>query len=160
MVNWVNCGSILIMLVFLGVFLPRRLQRRFGVYLRKREKQIVAVAHSESVPTYSQGVVVPVFADEKGETHLEPRDRIFNWYRLIARLIQTITKALLGPQQTLREFARESGKILGPAAKYFIELTMMVEKLLYSRYKPTEEDADKSKQLSNDVEEGLKGEGI
>jgi hypothetical protein len=36
----------------------------------------------------------------------------------------------------------------------------MVEKLLYSKNNPTEEDAEKSKKLSDNIEKGLKGEGI
>jgi hypothetical protein len=113
-----------------------------------------------SAPTYSEGVLVPVLAKENGETHREPRDKILYRYRFVVRIVQRITKILLKPQQTLREFAGESSGVLGVVSKYLLELTRMVERLLYSRYQPTEEDAEKSRQLSHDVEEGLKGESI
>jgi hypothetical protein len=150
--NMVNCGSILIILVFLSVYLPRRLERRLGVYFRRRARPTVAVARLEPTPAYSESVLIPVLAKEVGETYREPQDRIFYWYRFVVRVIQGITKVWPTPQQTLREFARESSGVLGAAAKYFIDFTGMVERLLYSQYKPTENDVVYSKQLSDDIE--------
>ncbi|MCK5577728.1 MAG: DUF4129 domain-containing protein [Dehalococcoidales bacterium] len=95
--------------------------------------------------------------DEPGR---EPRNIIFFWYRLVVRLIQGATKTLLRPQQTLREFASESSGVLGPAAKFFAELTRTVERLLYSKYRPTQEDVGKTEQLSHAIEGELKSEGI
>ena len=123
---------------------------------------------SEPAPTYSERATVPGSTEEADEASTEPRNRIFSWYRLAVRVVQGITKALLKPQQTLREFAEESGKILGPAARYFIELTRVVERLLYSQYKPTEKDVEMSRELSDKIEaasklrattEALLGEG-
>ena len=65
--------------------------------------------------------------------------------------IQGITRALLKPQQTSREFATESSRVLGPGAQHFIEFTRMVESLLYSKYRPTEEDVRKSQILSQSI---------
>ena len=130
------------------------------MYLGKRKKPTIEALQTEAVPTYSQATATPVSTAQISDAPKEPRDRIFYWYRLVARLLATITRTLLGPQKTLREFARESSENLGAASKYFIELTGMVERLLYSRHNPTEADAEKSKKLSNDVAEGLKGEGI
>lgn len=127
---------------------------------RRKERPIAVITQPEYTPTYSQGVVTSAPAKGSVEKNKEPRDRILDWYRLVVRLIQAITKALFEPQQTLREFAKESSKLLGPAARYFIELTEMAERTLYSRYRPTAEDAEKSEELSHDVEEGIKGEGI
>ena len=157
MVNWVNCAGVLIVMVLISIYLPSILRRRLGLYWKRRKSPSVEISHPEDIPVYSQAAFVPSRAELETQ---EPRDRIFNWYRLLVRLIQAVTKALLRPQQTLREFAGESTKMLGPVSKYFMELTRMVERLLYSRYKPTDEDAEKSKQLTTDVEEGLKGEGI
>jgi len=103
---------------------------------------------SEPAPEYSQSITALASTGESDEGSGEPRNRIFHGYRLVVGLIQGITEALLKPQQTLREFANESGRILGPAAKYFIELTRIVERLLYSEYRPAEEDVEKSEQLS------------
>ena len=130
------------------------------MYSWRRTRPAVAIAQPESAPVYSKTVLVHALTEESGETNGEPRNRIFYWYRLVLRLVQRMSRALLRPQQTLREFAGESSRVLGPAAKYFIELTRMVERLLYSQYRPTEGDVEKSKQLSHTIEEELKGEGI
>ena len=158
--NMVNCGGILILLVFLAIFLPGRLRGRLRMYSWRRARPAIAIAQPEPAPVYSETVLVPALPEESGETDGEPRNRIFYWYRLILRLVQRMSRALLRPQQTLREFARESSQVLGPAAKYFIELTRMAEKLLYSQYRPSEGDVEKSKQLSHTIEEELKGEGV
>ena len=158
--NMVNCGGILILLAFLGIFLPGRLRGRLRMYSWRRARPAIAIAQPEPAPVYSETVLVPALTEESGETDGEPQIRIFYWYRLVLRLVQRMSRALLRPQQTLREFARESSRVLGPAAKYFIELTRMVEKLLYSQYRPTEGDVEKSKQLSHTIEEELKGEGV
>jgi len=158
--NMVNCGGILILLVFLAIFLPGRLRGRLRMYSWRRARPAVAIAQLEPAPVYSETVLVPALPEENGETDSELRNRIFYWYRLVLRLMQRMSRAVLRPQQTLREFARESSQVLGPAAKYFIELTRMAEKLLYSQYRPTEGDMEKSKQLSHTIEEELKGEGV
>lgn len=158
--NMINCGGILILLVFLAIFLPGRLRGRLRMYSWRRARPAIAIAQPEPAPVYSETVLVPALPEESGETDGEPRNRIFYWYRLVLRLVQRMSRALLRPQQTLREFARESSQVLGPAAKYFIELTRMAEKLLYSQYRPSEGDVEKSKQLSHTIEEELKGEGV
>ncbi len=159
-INMVNWGGILVLLTFLGIFLPGRLRGRLRMYSWRRTRPAVAITQPEPAPVYSESVLVPALTEESGETNGEPRNRIFYWYRLVLRLVQRMSRALLRPQQTLREFARENNRTLGPAAKYFIELTRMVEKLLYSRYRPTGGDVEKSKQLSHTIEEELKGEGV
>jgi hypothetical protein len=58
----------------------------------------------------------------------------------------------LGPHQTLRELARESSGVLGPAAEFFMKITSVVERLLYSPYKPTQRDAENSRQLTSKIE--------
>jgi hypothetical protein len=82
-----------------------------------------------------------------------PRYRILYGYRLAVRLLQRGTRALLQPQQTLREFAKETSQKVGPAAQYFIQLTRIVEKLLYSKYVPTKKDVSHGEQLVHKIEE-------
>ena len=156
MVNVVNCGALIAVILFLGIYLPGRLRRRLGAYPKITTRPAIAGAPPKPTPTYSERVTVLTSTGESEEASGEPRDRIFYWYRLAVRLSVRITKALLGPQQTLREFAKENSRLLGPAAKYFIELTKMVERLLYSQYRPTEKDGENSKQLSDKVEEETK----
>ncbi len=156
-INIINFFGILILLGLLAIFLPGRLRGRLRMYSWKRTRPAIVIPQPESAPVYSETMLVPVLTEKNGNTEDEPRNRIFYWYRLVLRLVQRMSRALLRPQQTLREFAGESSQGLGPAAKYFIELTRIVEKLLYSQYRPTEEDVEKSKQLSHTIEEETKG---
>ncbi len=160
MVNVVNCSGFLALLVFLGIYLPARLKRRLAAYPGRRTRPKIAVAPTLPVPASSAKIIIPASVEDNGKTSEEPRSRILDWYRLVARLLLRITKALLLPQQTMREFANESSRVLGPNSKYFLELTRLVEKLLYSRYSPTEEDVEKSKELSQSIEEVFKSEGV
>jgi len=159
-INVVNCSAILVVLVVLGVFLPGRLRVGIRTYFWRKIESGALAAQTEPAPVYSKDLITTDFPDERSEADGEPRDRIFYWYRLVVRLAQRITEAILKPQQTLREFVRETSRLLGPAAKYFVELTRTVERLLYSQYRATEKDVDKSKQLSHDIEKELRGEGI
>jgi len=79
---------------------------------------------------------------------------------LLVRLIQGIAKRFIRLHHTLRELAHENSKILGPLSAYFVELTKVVEKLIYSRYRPDVGDVLKFKQLSGNVEEGLKNRNV
>jgi len=156
MVNVVNCGALVAVLLFLGLYLPGRLRRRLGVYPRRTARPAIAVAQPEPATTYSERVTTLTATKEADKASAEPRDRIFYWYRLVVRLLQRITKAFPGPQQTLREFARESGRVLGPAAEFFMKITRIVESLLYSPYRPTEKDVENSRQLTVKIEEETK----
>jgi hypothetical protein len=97
---------------------------------------------------------------EEDESSQAPESRILGWYRMVARLLQRVTQVLLEPQQTLREFASECGGALGPAAGYFTELTRIVEKVLYSKHKPTQEDAERSRHLFHTIEEVFRREDV
>jgi len=160
MVNVINCGGVFAVLVILSIYLPGRLRRRPGVYARRRLRPAVVIAPPEPAPAYIERVTVLTSTEESAEASGEPRSSIFYWYRWCVRLIGRITELLLKSQQTLREFAKESSRVLGPATKYFTELTEIVERLLYSQYRPTEVDAIKGEQLSRAIEEGARPEVI
>ena len=168
MVNVVNCGIFIALILLLGIYLPRRL-RRLRTYPSATERPAIITVPPEPAPTYNEWETAFGSTEEGDEASTKPRNRIFYWYRLAAGVIQGITKTLLKPQQTLREFAEDSSRILGPAARYFIEFTRIVERLLYSQYKPTEKDAERSRELSDKIKEASKlratteaslGEGI
>ena len=152
-VNWVNCVSSLVILIFLGVYLPGRMKRRLGARPGKGLETGVAVAPPQPAQTYVIGATVPASAEADDQSRAEPRNRVFDWYRFVVRVLQRITKASLLPGQTLREFASESSRVLGPGVKYLQELTAMVERLLYSTQGATEDDVEKSQQLSHRIEE-------
>jgi hypothetical protein len=132
-VNWVNSGLFAAILLFLGIYLPERLKRRLGVSTRRRPRVGTPALHPESAPVYTEGRIA-ITAAGGNKISSGPRDGIFYWYRRAVNLLGRITSALLGPQQTLREFARENGRVLGAAASYFTELTAMVERQLYSKH--------------------------
>jgi len=164
-VNVVNCSGALIIMVLLGIFLPGILRKRFGIYPAKEIRTMNPETLTKPSPVYSisPNATVPTEdvisnGKESSKESREPRTAILSLYRVVIRLVQKIAETLLKPGQTLREFAAENGKVLGPAAGYFIELTRMVERLLYSSYDPTEKDLTKTKQLSNNIEEESKGE--
>lgn len=155
-VNAVSSGAVVVMLIFLGIYLQSRLRRGVVVSPEIVMRPKKEALPPESVPAYSERAMVRASTEDGIETSGEPRNIIFYWYRLAARFLQGITKTLSGPQVTLREFANESRKALGPAGKYFIEFTRVVERLLYSQYRPTEQDVKESKRLSQNVAEAVK----
>ncbi len=159
-VNVISCGVLLILLAVFGIYLPRRSGFRTRAYSWRIERTPAAATRPEPALIHGTSVLPLAVLEDSPETDGEPRNRVLHWYRLMVRLVQRITEAVLSPQQTLREFSRESSRVLGPAANYFYDLTRMVERLLYSRYRATERDVEKSKQLSGKMEEGLKGESI
>ena len=77
-------------------------------------------------------------------------------YRQVLRQIQKITSMMLRPNQTLREFAQETAPRLGPLAGYFKEFTLMIERALYSKRPPKEEDVARGQELSKRLQEGTR----
>ena len=154
-VNMISSGGILAILLSLGVLARGRLKRRRRVVLEKIPAW-GATAQPQPVQVYGDSTLIPLLADKRAESKWEPRSAILNLYRWTVRLIQAITSAMVRPQQTLREFFEENRKSLGPSARFFQQLTRMVERLLYSNYQPTKEDVVKSEQLFHSVEKGIK----
>jgi len=152
-VNIASSGGILAIVLALGVLARGRLRRRRKVILKKIPAR---GAIAQPVPVYDNSMVIPLLADRRSEAEREPRGRILNLYRWTVRLILAVTNVLFRPQHTLREFLKENRLSLGPAARFFEQLTRIVERLLYSNYQPTEEDVAKSEQLSHNIEEGIK----
>ena len=153
MVNVIYSGGTVIILAILGVYLPSRLRRRLGIRVPKR----VASPTGDSAPVVPQASAPPMHTLLHGsEEPTEPRRRVAYWYHLVAHLIARATKIALKPQQTLREFARESVRTLGPVGDFFLQLSKIVERILYSHDEPTAEEEQKSKILSLAIEEKLK----
>jgi hypothetical protein len=143
-----------VVLLVLGVYLPSRLRRRLGAYApRKAPPPTTELPRPAPAASGDLTDNIPEDSGEGGE----PRRQVVYWYRFVTNLLARAAKAILKPQQTLREFARECSRVLGPAANYFMALTRILERILYSDYKPTAEDVEKSKQLSLTIREKLKG---
>ena len=83
---------------------------------------------------------------------METDNSIFYWYRVALKLVQNITKVMLKPHQTLREYGKEANPALGPVGKYFMELTYLIEKRLYGKRQPDINDVQKSQELALEIQ--------
>ncbi len=155
MVNMVNSGIvIMLIIVFRRAFLPGLLRRTLTRSRRRSMRPKVAVVTAQPLPaqSYRSGQLSAAGDKEPGGSTAE---RMLYFYKLLIRLIERVTRKFMSPQHTLREFANENGKVLGPLYTYFLELTRIVEKVRYSRYTPSEQDVLSFEQLSRNVESGL-----
>ncbi len=158
-INFVNCTVASVILLFLGIYLPRKLGRRLGVY---RQRAIGGTGVITRKPSSAHSIVtvkvkLPSEVNEEAGT---PRNRVYNWYLQVLKLVRKIAGPLPRPQQTMREFAKESGRILGPAVRYFMELTLLVERFFYGTKEPLEEDADESQKLSQTVQREIEDAAV
>jgi hypothetical protein len=156
----VNCGLFLLILVFLGIFLPRRLRFKAQVLTGNQTQQQFLTTKVQLTGTAGSTVkgqlrVNDTTAEMKAPLR-DSQNRLFVLYRVVIQLVQKVSGLLLKPNQTLREFVNETGKTLGPAGKPLLELTKMMEKALYSPHKVSEEDIKNGEQLSRKVQESLK----
>jgi hypothetical protein len=157
LINIINCSVILLVLIIFGLYLPRRLKKRLGISPGDK------VGLSEPV------LQVTVKAEQAGDStdaarrdEPEPQEKTANpviyWYRLTLKVVQNLTGLMLKPQRTLREYARDVSRVIGPASKHFMDLTFIVERMLYSKQRPSQHDIEKSQQLSQKLQEETKGE--
>ena len=154
-INYVTIFIIFAVLVFLAVYLPRRFKKLFGVTpARKPAAPVVVPAPA---PVYRINEDAGLQAADAKDKQEEKANPILYWYRVALRFVQNLTKTIIKPQQTLREYARDTGKVLGPAAKYFAELTLIFEKHLYGRrQKAAETEIERSKRLAENLKESSK----
>jgi hypothetical protein len=156
-VNVVNCGALLVILVFLAIYVPYRLKGRLD--RRPSKAALPQPQPIEPAPAYSAEAASPSPTEEAtGEPTGRPRERILRWYSLVLKLVQRITRVAFRPDQTLREFTRETEAALGPLGKRLMEFTRLAERLLYSKHEPSEEDVEATRLLSENIKKGLGGE--
>lgn len=158
-VNVFNCSLLLLVVVLLAVYVPRRLKGRLGVIVWPSGQRLPWRPAGEPEAACGQEAAAP---SEAAPAPAEPagtlRERILGWYLLLLTVVQRITRVTPRPNQTLREFMQETGPALGPLSRRFAEATITVEALLYSRREPTEEDVDRTRALSRNLEKGEGGE--
>ena len=115
-------------LLALALLMPRILRARHWLAALLGKSAVTEVQ-----PVQTRAVYSPWLDMAHDTTLQDPAVRgVIERYRLVVRLVMAVGAVLLKPQQTLREFARECGEFLGPAARYFAELTGLVERVLYS----------------------------
>ena len=148
LINYVMLILILVVLMALAVYLPRRFKKWFAMQPAKNVKIPGLI-----LPTplsQSKTVISPKAQDSAGPP-AETANSVSYWYRIALKLVQGITNLMLKPHQTLREYGTEASAALGPAGKYFLELTYLLEKRLYGNRKPDALDVEKSKDLTLEI---------
>jgi hypothetical protein len=150
LINYVTLVLILAVLVALAVYLPRRFKKWFAVQPAKKVKIPGLVLPVPAPLSESKSAISPKAQDSAGPP-AETANSVSYWYRIALKLVQGITNLMLKPHQTLREYGTEASTALGPAGKYFMELTYLLEKRLYGNRKPDALDVKKSKDLTLEI---------
>jgi hypothetical protein len=150
-INALSCGLILIVLVGLGVYLPRRL-KKWNLFPPGKPGRLAETVPAPVTLLGENSTILPL-KEAKRDDSEATSNPIMYWYRIALKLVQRLTRAILKPQQTLREYARQSSTALGPAGKYFLELTYIIERKLYGKGQPSKADAEKSRQLARSIQE-------
>jgi hypothetical protein len=151
LINYVTLVLILIVLLALAVYLPRRLKKWFAAPPGKKVRLPGLVLPSPPSVYQSKTVISPKAQQSLPKTE-ETVNSVSYWYRIALKLVQSITKMMLKPHQTLREYGKEASTALGPAGKYFMELTYLIEKRLYGRRQPDASDVQKSQDLTLEIQ--------
>jgi len=149
LINYVTLILILAVLAALAVYMPRRFKKWFTVQPAKSVKIPGLILPS---PLSQSKTVISLKAHESARPSEETANSVSYWYRVALRLVQSITKMMLKPHQTLREYGKESSAALGPAGKYFMELTFLLEKRLYGNRKSDAGDIQKSQDLALEIQ--------
>jgi hypothetical protein len=151
LINYVTLVLILAVLVALAVYLPRRFKKWFAVQPGKNVKIPGLILPVPPPLSQSKTAISP-----KAQESVRPPEETVNsvpyWYRIALKLVQSITKMMLKPHQTLREYGKEASTALGPAGKYFMELTYLLEKRIYGNRKSDVGDIQKSQDLALEIQ--------
>ena len=135
----------------LAVFLPRRFKKWFAVQPGKHIR-VPGLVPPAPISAYQVKTGISPNPPESSEKPEEGANSIFYWYRVALQLVQVVTKKLLAPHQTLREYGQEASNKLGPAGKHFLELTYLIERRLYGMRKPDAADVQQSKDLALEIQ--------
>jgi len=93
----------------------------------------------------------------KPKTSLEgSKVAILQAYYKAMSILERVTKIAMNPQMILRGFLKEITPLLNGAAEAFSKLTILAERVLYSRYTPGEDDVLRAQNLASQVEEEVK----
>jgi hypothetical protein len=148
MINYLNCGLLLIALLVLSVYFSRRLKKRIPAVLKEKRAPEIVV----SLPDVREEITPDISILQNEKKSSESGETVFGGYRLVLKLIQSLTQVFIKPQQTFREYALENSPKLGPLGKYFLDFTYLIEKFLYCSRKPANEDLEKSRQLAEVIQ--------
>jgi hypothetical protein len=151
LIYFINIGLLLAILIFMAVYLPRRFKKWFTGRPGKNVK-IPGMVVPETVTVYAAKEEVSPKEKNNTEKEEEAKNPVLYWYRIALKFVQDLTKKILKPNQTLREYGREVSRVLGPAGKYFLELTYLLEKRLYGKHETDANDNQQSQQLAAEIQ--------
>jgi hypothetical protein len=151
LLNYVALLLILIVLAAFAVYLPRRFKKWFVVQPGKHVR-VPGLVPQSPLSTHQVKTGISPKPPESSEKPEEGANSIFYWYRVALQLVQVVTKKLLAPHQTLREYGQEASNKLGPAGKHFLELTYLIERRLYGIRQPDATDVQQSKDLALEIQ--------
>jgi hypothetical protein len=149
MINYVTLIVILAVIVGLAAYLPRRFKKWFAVQPAKNVKIPGLILPA---PLSQSKTVISPKTPENARIPEGAANSVSYWYRVALKMVQSITKMMLKPHQTLREYGKEASTGLGPAGKYFMELTFLLEKRLYGNRKSDAGDIQKSQDLTLEIQ--------
>jgi len=136
-----NCGILLVAIVVVNILGSRRLRP----YFRSRRYQRT---NPEVTTDISMVATVPAMKndDQKQTVELPPEAKgasgiLLSLYKLVIQLVQKISGILPQPHQTLREYLASEETTHNVFYKYALELTRLVEKVIYSNRPLTEEES-------------------
>ena len=151
LIYFINIGLLLAILIFMAVYLPRRFKKWFTGRAGKKVK-LPGMVVPETVAVYAAKEEVSPKEKQNTEKEEEAKNPVLYWYRIALKYVQDFTKKMLKPHQTLREYGREASQVLGPAGKYFLELTYLLEKRLYGKHETDANDNQQSRQLAAEIQ--------
>jgi hypothetical protein len=151
LIYFINIGLLLAILIFMAVYLPRRFKKWFTGRPGKKIK-LPGMVVPETVTVYAAKEEVSPKEKNNTEKEEEAKNPVLYWYRIALKFVQDFTKKMLKPHQTLREYGREVSRVLGPAGKYFLELTYLLEKRLYGKHETDANDNQQSQQLAAEIQ--------
>jgi hypothetical protein len=151
LIYFINIGLLLAILIFMAVYLPRRFKKWFTGRPGKKVK-LPGMVIPETVAIYAAKEEVSPKEKNNTEKEEEAKNPVLYWYRIALKFVQDFTKKMLKPHQTLREYGREASQVLGPAGKYFLELTYLLEKRLYGKHETDANDNQQSRQLAAEIQ--------
>jgi hypothetical protein len=128
---------------------------KFRLGLKRKSNKLSTPETPAAQPVLTAAAAIIPLEAESSEIRALP-DKLLGLYRVVIRLVQRISGMLLKPNQTLREFSRETEKSTGAASKPIQEFTRMIERVLYSPHRVTNDEVKNGEQLVKKVREGLK----
>ena len=84
------------------------------------------------------------------------KGRIISAYKAVLAIIEKISGVRMTPELTLREFLAMVTKLLPGITRHLTELTVLAERVLYSRHTPPGDTATAAERLTDNIQRELR----